>query len=325
MAQHPMPYRIPPLPSPRPFPSLARLARTAATVLLAVWVGPVSFDQTLPLLRGLGAPGRATASTISEANVVPAGEALVLEPGTLIELHLRDGNVLRGRFLGRALQDSAEYARRFAAAAAASGPAAFALGETLRVEMKDGREWTAPFTGWAEHALLLRGPAEAPVLHVPFEFARSIQRADGSPVAPAELARAWRANALPSADVLVLGARDVVGSPEERWASALRVPGDEIASVRLPESRHKGIPGIVIFAVGLTAMVLIIRATQHHEPAANDCDANWNWPAGGFMGARLTERPFDRSRGCWVDAPLARAEAGTGTAAPAFAAAPPAR
>lgn len=88
-------------------------ARLAAVLLLAVWVGPVSVVQTdLPrLLRWLGAPGHA----IAESRVVPAGLALFLEPGTHIKLHLHDGSDVEGRFLGRALLDSTEYAVRFAA------------------------------------------------------------------------------------------------------------------------------------------------------------------------------------------------------------------
>ena len=309
MARHPMPQSPSPQFPRRPFVSLTRVARTAAVLLLATWFGPVSFEQTVPLLRGAVAPAGASVGSVSDGDVVPAGEGLVLAAGTPIELHLRDGRVLRGRFLGRALQDSAAYATRFAGLAASSG-AALSLGESLRVVTLDGRETVAPFAGYAELALLLRGPADAPVLHVPFEFTRSIERADGSAVEVEQLRRAFRDHQLPSADGLVLGARDPVGTDEERWASALRVPADDIVSVRGPSTAGKGVPGLVVFVVGVTAFVLIIAATRdHHEPAYSGCE-NANWGGfGGWSGYSVTERPFDLGRGRFVDDPVARAEA----------------
>src|SRR5262245_45167029 len=108
-------------------------ARTAAILLLFVWLGPVSFAQTelWQLLKWAGAPTLASA----EQQVIPAGQALVLTPGTLLKLWLRDASVVEGRFLGRALLDSSLYASRFAAYARTSDFVPFALGETLRVSL----------------------------------------------------------------------------------------------------------------------------------------------------------------------------------------------
>jgi hypothetical protein len=309
MARHPMPQSPSPVPSRRPFVSLVRVARTAAVLLLATWFGPVSFEQTAPLLRGAVAPAGAAVGTLADQDVLPAGEGLILAPGTPIELHLRNGSVVRGRFLGRTLQDSAAYAGRFAARASETGDAPVELGETLRVVTLDDRESVAPFAGWAEMALLLRGPADAPVLHVPFEFTRSIVRADGSPVDVAQLKRAFRSGALPSADVLVLGARDPVGTEEERWASALRVPADDIVSVRAPSAEGKGVPGLVVLALGVTAFVMIIAATHdNRRQQSSGCEDMRGVPLSGWAVCAPTDRPFDLGRGRFVDDPVARAE-----------------
>ena len=138
--------------------------RLAALLLLMVWVGPVTIVQTdsWQLLSLVGAPERASAAS----QEIPAGKAMLLEPKTPLKLHLRDGSVVEGRFLGRTLLDSALYAPRFAAHARTSSYVPFALSETLRVSLRDGREWTAPFAGYAELTLLLRGP-DGP-LRVPF-------------------------------------------------------------------------------------------------------------------------------------------------------------
>lgn len=309
MARHPMPQSPSAVPSRRPFVSLARVARTAAVLLLATWFGPISFEQTAPLLRGAIAPASAAVGTLVDEDVLPAGEAVILAPGTPIELHLRDGSVVRGRFLGRTLQDSAAYAERFAARVSETGDAPVELGESLRVVTLDDRESVAPFAGWAEMALLLRGPADAPVLHVPFEFTRSILRADGSSVDLKQLKRAFRSGALPSADVLVLGARDPVGTDEERWTSALRVPADDIVSVRAPSASGKGVPGLIVLALGVTAFVMIIAATRDNSRrGSHGCeDMRWD-PMNGWSACPPTDRPFDLARGRFVDDQVARAE-----------------
>lgn len=308
MASQHEPPSLPHVSSRRPFLSLRRVTRTAALLLLATWFGPVSFEQALPLLHGGVTPAGAAVGSISDASVVPAGEALVLTPGTPIELHLRGGRVLRGRFLGRALQDSAAYAERFAARASSAGDGTILLGDSLRVVTLDGRVTTAAFAGWAEMAVLLRGPEDAPVLHVPFEFADSLMRADGSLVDLELLKHAFRSGELPSADVLVLGASDPVGTDEERWASALRVPAEDIESVRAPSTSGKGVPGLLVLAVGVTAFVLIIIATRNERRTSSPGCEDWD-PMGGWSAYRLTERPFDLGRGRFVDDPVARAEA----------------
>ena len=305
-----MPQPSSPASPRRPLVRLVRVARTAAPLLLATWFGPVSFEQSIPLLRGAVAPAGASAESITEFSTVPTGQALVLTPGTAISLRLRDGKVVHGRFMGRAIQDSAAYAERFAARDLDHAAGALTLGETLRVVTLDGRESVAPFAGWAEMALLLRGPADAPVLHVPFEFARSIARADGSPVDVAALKKSFRNGDLPSADMLVLGAKDPVGTEEERWASALRVPADDIKSVSAPSAKsdHAGVTGLLVLAVGVTALALIILATQQSSQSYSSGCENVGAVPFSMTAVPRTDRPFDLSRGRFVDDPLTQAE-----------------
>jgi hypothetical protein len=177
----------------------------AGGILLMVWVGPVTFVQTdsWQLLGSIGVPERAAAAS----QVVPAGKALLLEPNTLLKLHLRDGSVLEGRFVGRTLLDSARYAPRFAAYARSSAYLPFTLGDTLRVSLRDGREWTAPFAGYGEMTLLLRSPKGPGCLRVPFESAVDIHRANGDRIEPSALSRAFFAGGLPSAEALTVQER----------------------------------------------------------------------------------------------------------------------
>src|SRR5436190_19938499 len=74
---------------------LKRPARLAAILLLLVWVGPVSLVETdtWALLHLVGAPRSASA----ESETIPAGKAVLLEPGTAIKLRMRDGAVIQGK------------------------------------------------------------------------------------------------------------------------------------------------------------------------------------------------------------------------------------
>ncbi len=281
---------------------LSRASRFAAVLLLATWIGPVTFAQneTWRWLRPLGAPAPAAAYP----RLIPAGEALVLEPGTTLTLRLRDGSRVKGRFLGRALLDSAAYASRFAAHANGTGFVPFTLGETLSVALLDGREWTAPFAGYGERALLLQRPESPEPTRVPFEFARNVARANGESVELRELARAFRSGRLPSAEAIVLEALTPVGTEAERWAAALRVPSQDVseATVEVKEGISAG--GIVVLSA-LTAVVLIaVIASSYHGPSTSGCES-MDVPPMWLLSARLTTRPFDTERGCFAGDPPA--------------------
>jgi hypothetical protein len=282
--------------------------RTAALLLLVVWVGPVTLVQTdsWRLLELIGVPERATA----ESRVVPAGEALLLQPGTPLKLRLRDGSILEGRFLGRTLLDSAFYAPRFAAHVRSSSFVPFGLGETLRVSLRDGREWAAPFAGYGELTLLLRSPDGSQSLRLPFEFVREVQRSNGDRVEPRDLTLAFHRGLLPSAEAIALEALLPVGSEADRWASALRVAVEDIQSATATLGPGKDVPIIVVLSIFVAVTLLLVVIASHKDRSDQGCRSVTadGWNPLGFAGAHLTTRPFDRYRGCYVDDPLAVAD-----------------
>ena len=297
--------------------TLTGTARLAGILLLLVWVGPVSYVQTdaWQLVALAGAPRAAGAAARVVSDVIPPGAALLLEPGTHLELRLRDGTELAGGYFGRALLDSATYAPRFAARSRTSPYAPFALGETLRVVLGDGREWTAPFAGYAEQSLLLRGP-DGP-LRVPFEFAKRVQHASGEEVATQALAHAFQDGLLPSAEALTLEVghsratvERVVAIEDITWASA--------------SARSSGNPAGVILACAIAgaALLLVVTAIEVHTSTRSCGSPVFRASPGSFIGAHLTTRPFDRCRACFVGEPLAVADPWPGSAAPAPDAAP---
>jgi hypothetical protein len=285
-------------------------ARKAGILLLVAWLGPVTFVQTdAPLLlRWFGAPERASAYT----RVIPAGEAMLLRPGTTLKLRLREGGDVEGRFLGRALLDPVIYAGRFASRTDSSWWAPFALGETLRVTLVDGREWVLPFAGYGELALLLERPDSPDPLRVPFEFAREVRGSDGEEIEAKALSRAFRAGKLPSAEVLVLEQLLPLGSQSDRWAMALRIPVEDIrsASLELPSSGTS--PGSSVgggIALGLIAGIVVfyVILANAAKPSSSGCTSYGSGPT--FLSSvALTPLPFDLDRGCYVGEALAVAE-----------------
>lgn len=276
-------------------------ARLAGVLLLTIWVGPVTFVQTdgPSWLQWLGAPQNATAFPRS----IPPGQAFTLQPGTPLELRLLDGSTIKGRFLGRDLLGDSLYAQRFEACSRDASHAPFALGDTLHVRLRDGREWTLPFAGYGEMALLLRAPDRAEPLRVPFELACDVYGANGERVDPAFLARAFREGRLPSAEALVLDALSSAGSPAECWDMARRVPAEDvrIALADLPAGGGGdagAIAGGVVLGVVVGVVLVAVLLSQSRNTSTSGCTYNGDVPR-LFSEVPLTTRPFDLERGCF--------------------------
>ena len=286
-------------------------AKLAAILLLLVWLGPVTFEQTdaWSLLRFAGAPERASA----ESKSLSAGEAIVLEPGAKLKLHLRDGSTIQGVFMGRGLLDSAFYTPRFYRNSQWSP---FVLGEVIHVALRDGREIHAPFAGYAQLTLLLQSPGGGQPLRVPFEFIRVIHRADEDRVEPGDLAKAFRKHWLPSADALLLaGSTADLKDPSE---STLRVPAEDIESAVMDVQTGANVPGAVgggiVLGVLVSLVLLTILVASAGQSSSSGC-GSVNLPTSllSQAGLRPTTQPFDRERGCWVDEPLLAADPWPGT------------
>ena len=296
---------------------VTRSARVAGVLLLLVWVGPVTLVQTEAWrpLNWVGAPDRASA----ESRMISAGEAVQLAPGTPLKLRLRDGSVAEGRFQQRTLLDSAVYARRFAAAARASGYLPLVLGETLSVALRDCRRFTGPFAGYAQLTLLLRGADGSSYLRVPFESASEIRRANGERVEPGALALAFRAGRVPSAEALALETFPATEGIVDQ-AGRVQVPAEDIvsATVELPSGngsvqRDNGssvVGGIVLGIVVGVVLFYILLGASLRSTSTSGCQSS-AIDVSGFMtraGVRPTTRPFDRDRACYEGDALAVAD-----------------
>jgi hypothetical protein len=283
-------------------------ARLAAILLLLVWLGPVTFQQTdaWNLLRLAGTPERASA----ESKSLSAGEAILLEPGAKLRLRMKDGSTVQGIFLGRGLLDSSLYAPRFYRNSQWSP---FVLGEIVRVSLRDGREIHAPFAGYAELTLLLQAPDCSVPMRVPFEFIQKLHRADGDRVEPKDLAKAYRKHWLPSADALVLAGP--AASVHDTCQAALTIPAEDIESaimdVHVGANTAGAVGGGILLGVLVAVVLLTVLAASASSSSSSGCQ-NVNVPStGGLLGRagiHPTTKPFDRERGCWVNEPLLAAD-----------------
>jgi hypothetical protein len=183
----------------------------------------------------------------------------------------------------------------------------------------------APFAGYAELSLLLGTPEassqadardpRAPkrsrdavtAIRVPFESAIAIERATGEPVDPAALARAFRDGLLPSAEALALGrasssGRLAGGGPGGTWTTAVEAPVEDIQAATVELSSGASHAGLVVLGI-IATIVLIAVSIEHEKQKSPSCDSPTVYNLGA-MGVRVTSRPFDRHRGCFVgDAP----------------------
>lgn len=293
-------------PSPPPFMTRRRRrflppVKVAGVLLLVSWLGPVTFVQTdAPrILRWVGAPGSASAYP----RVIPAGQAMVLAPGTLVELRLEGGRIVDGRFLGRALLEDSLYAERFVARSIASSFAPLVLGESLFVTLLDGREWRLPFAGYGELSLLLEHPDAPEPLRVPFEFTAGILRSNGERVEPKDLSRAFRAGKLPSAEALVIEDLLPVGWQADRWAAALRVPMEDVQAAIVKTESGGSVAGAVVLGalLGVVVFIALIAIAANSSRSSGGCSYDGDVP-GTWT---LTTAPFDLERRCYVGEALA--------------------
>lgn len=163
--------------------------------------------------------------------------------------------------------------------------------------------------GYGELALLLQSPDAAAPVRVPFEFLTEIHRTDGHLVDATVLTRAFHQGRLPSGEVLVLEPLHPVGTLEERRASALRIPVEDIAWVAIETPGGPSVAGAVVLGVVVAVvLVFVILVATLHSASNSGCTSNTIEVPPLFSRVHLTQRPFDRGRGCFVGDPLAVAD-----------------
>src|SRR5262249_43518416 len=113
-----------------------------------------------------------------------------------------------------------------------------------------------------------------------------------------------------------------VVSDEWAWASTLRVPVQDIESVRVDipstgggSSGGSAPAGAIVLGVMATLALIVILASHSSSSSSSSCEPSGpTFWSGGLLSPHLTQRAFDRSRGCFEGDPLAVADPWPGTA-----------
>lgn len=300
-----------------PHPHPLRWRQWAATALLALLLGPMAMSVsgcfTMAAMLAASAGG-------STPHLVPAGDAVHLDPDRELKLFLRDGTTVQGRFRGRTLLDPETYAARFAARSTAGGWSPFALGETVAVDLVDGRRLGAVFAGYAMRSLVLRAPSGPARERVPLQSATAIRHASGGLVSIDSLLAADVRGELPSAEALAIREFDTARGISGFVSSKREVPLEDVERATVYGER-KDATGLILFGVALD-VVLFLMLKKAADDAGPGCALIL---LSGAMSndVRLTDRPFDRRLGrfvgedvAWGDSTLASPEALEAAAAP---------
>jgi hypothetical protein len=265
--------------------------------VLALLLGPMAISVTGCFTLGaLVVAGM----THKDPRIVPAGDAIYLDAGQELTLHLRDGSTVHGRFVRRTLLEPDRYRPRFEASSARGGWTPFALGESLTVETADGKRMTAPFAGYAVRALVLRLERDGEGLRVPFESARSVRRAGGGVVSLDSLLAAEVRGELPSAEAIALNVvKKGNGIAIREGGPPHAVPLEDVERVTV-SSGSGSAAGLIVLGVAVDVVLLV---TYLHSIADSGPSCDYRGPT--YAAARVTERPFDRRLGRFVEENLA--------------------
>jgi hypothetical protein len=233
----------------------------------------------------------------SSPQLVPAGDAAFLDLDREIKLHLRNGTTVHGRFRGRTLLDPEIYKARFTARFAAGGWSPLALGESLTMDLLDGRRVSGAFAGYGMRSIVLRSLEDSVGERVPLRSATSIRHALGGLVSIDSLLAAEVRGELPSAEALAIRAFDTTRGISGFVSTRQDVPLEEVQMATV-YGQKKEMTGLILFGVAIDVVLFLMlkKAADDAEPGC----ALILPLAAMSTDVRLTDRPFDRRLGRFV-------------------------
>ena len=286
-------------------PARNRITRGLAAAILLAFLSPMTLSLAGCTVLGL----IAAVATKPKPRVIPAGDALHLEPGVMLQLVLADGSTVSGRFLGRTLLAPEAYAPRFARRPALRP---IALGETLRVTLADAHTLRGTFRGYAVRSLVLRDMEDTRDVRILFDSTREVRLPAGGLVAVDSLRAADERGELPSLEALAIepadrpraisarpGIRDVPGPLASRIESALKVAYEDIrgTTVRTTQGLRSG---YIVLGLVVDVLVVVIVAAAAAS-SMGGCTVGDISMAQAGPPAQWTERPFDTRLARFVD------------------------
>jgi len=219
-----------------------------------------SVQNTGCSLIGLGV-GAIVDSNQQDRRLVGTGEVFRVTPGTLLQLSMRDGSTIRGRYLGTGPASREEWEKRYAAVRATvlpEGPLP-APGDSIKVRLGRLRSLLGTFRSFGFESLeLLPLGASEPVDVALGDVDQIVTGPGPTPrtLASESIVRALSDGHLPCLTAVLI----------ETATDTARVAMDRIAMLSVPNARHAARDGFVIGLVADVMVVAVVVSQWRSDP-----------------------------------------------------------
>ncbi|MGH8004366.1 MAG: hypothetical protein ACRECJ_06555 [Limisphaerales bacterium] len=249
------------------------------TAVAALFAGFFLLRMAGCTLIGFGV-GSIVDSTKPDRRPLPGWKMEALKPGTKIDLFLRDGTVLSGKYAGLYQRPEEEYAGLYSAVRREKEAEVLLppLGESLTVGLMSGRDTAGVFLGFDFHTLLLRKGVDTSRIELP--MAAKLNLAEAEPVK-----KLSSDGAIPFRSMIELKTRIKIPphSAKRGNDSLHRVAAEQVVQIQIPTIKKGKSTGALIGAivdVAVLITVAIIAATEEDPPPPPPSDGGGGYYCG---------------------------------------------
>jgi hypothetical protein len=178
--------------------------------------------------RGFIGLGPSSAAGESMSRPLPPRAISQVIPGTHVQIALRDGPVLEGRFAGGGRASDADYSRRYGAWRDTSGAAGWfpRLGDTIAVSYADGHRVNGTFRGFNYRGIEFHAAGDSTARLTTYGYFAALEGAPDRALAADSLDHLDATGGLPSLAQIQVKVRRVV----------VTLPMERVVSVKIPQS-----------------------------------------------------------------------------------------
>ena len=212
-------------------------------------------------LIGLGIGALVDKDKAGKTKPIEARRVGAVGPGTAVDISLTDGGQLSGKYVGLVPVPPEQYADSFARSREANGSEhSPALGSTVTVALKSGKEKHGELLGFNPRLLVIRETAGQPSTDV--ELSRVVRLSDsaGDGVEGEVLLRMALAGKIPFLSAMAV----------DTASGRTQIPLDRVARIDVPEKGHAKLVGFLVGAV-IDAVIVVAAVSSLHEPTPRPC------------------------------------------------------
>jgi len=212
-------------------------------------------------LVGLGVGALVDKSNSGQSKAIEASQVVAVGPGTPVDVSLRDGGQLSGKYVGLVPVPPEQYADSFARSREGNGSEHVpALGSPVTVTLQSGKQQQGELLGFDGHRLVIReSGAKQPTA---VELSRVVRLSDsaGGEVGGESLRRMSLAGKIPSLSAMAV----------DTASGRTQVPLDLVSRIDVPKKGHAKLAGFLVGAV-IDAVIVIAIASSLNNVADSPC------------------------------------------------------